>query len=225
MRSNPSERLVIYMMKKLSLLLIALGLTGCAGFVQTSSTTFHGSEHINRGSIAVLPIDKTQEGSLEFRSVSEHLTKKLTQVGYTSTTSSEKPMFAAFITYGIDNGTTSVSSVPLFGQTGGGTSYTTGSVSSYGRTSNFSGTTTTMPTYGMVGAMPVSSTEYKRRVNIDIWKNESSPTKVYEMRGLSSGSCGNINAILSHIIDGMFENFPGENGKAKRVNVDWNAKC
>lgn len=202
-----------------------LGLTGCAGFVQISSTNFHGPDHTNRGSIVVLPIDKTQEGSLEFRAVSEYLMTKLTQKGYTAAQVNQKSMYAAVITYGIDNGTTIVSSVPIYGQTGGGTSYTTGSVSSYGRTANFSGTTITMPTYGMVGAMPVSSTEYKRMVNIDIWRNDATPIKVYEMRGLSSGSCGNINAILSNIIDGMFENFPGENGKVKRVNVDWTGKC
>lgn len=213
-------------MKKLFLvLLVTLGLTGCAGFVNTSSTTFHGPAHVNRGSLVVYPIDKSQEGSLEFRAVSEYLTKKLNENGYNTAQLSERPMYSAFITYGIDNGSTSVSSVPIFGQTGGGTSYTTGTVNSYGRTANYSGTTTTMPTYGMVGAMPVSSTEYKRRVNIDIWKNDEKPTKVYELRGMSSGSCGNINAILFNIIDGMFANFPGENGRAKSVNVDWNGKC
>jgi uncharacterized protein YceK len=206
-------------------IVIVLGLTGCAGLIKTSSTTFHGPEHNNRGSIAVLPIDKTQEGSLEFRAVSEYLTRKLNQTGYTIPAVDVKPMYAAFITYGIDNGTTSISSVPIFGQTGGGTSFTTGSISSYGQTSTFSGTTTTMPTFGMVGTMPVSSTEYNRKVNIDIWKNDAPPKKVYEVRGVSSGSCGNINAILFGIIDGMFENFPGESGKAKSVIVKWNGKC
>ena len=205
--------------------LLMLGLTGCAGFVNTSSTTFHGPEHTNRGSLLVSPIDKTQEGSLEFRAVSEYLTKKLNQNGFNAIQVGERPMYSAFITYGIDNGNTSISSVPLFGQTGGGTSYSSGTVNSYGRTANYSGTTTTMPTYGIVGVMPVSSTEYKRRVNIDIWKNEDKPIKVYEMRGMSSGSCGNINAILFNIIDGMFANFPGENGRAKSINVDWKGKC
>lgn len=213
------------MIKLLFVAFVMLGLTGCAGYVKTSSTTFHGPEHTNRGGLLVLPIDKTQESSLEFRAVSEYLTKKLTQNGFNASQVGESPMYSAFITYGIDNGNTSISSVPLFGQTGGGTSYTTGTVNSYGRTGNFSGTTTTMPTYGMVGVMPVSSTEYKRRVNIDIWKNEDRPIKVYEMRGLSSGSCGNINAILFNIIDGMFANFPGENGRAKTIDIDWNGKC
>jgi hypothetical protein len=213
------------MMKILGSLLMVLMLTGCAGFVQTSSTTFHGQNHASRGSIVVTPIDKTQQESLEFKSVGDYLTKKLLQSGYTQAATNEKPMFAAFITYGIDSGNTSVSSVPIFGQTGGGTSFTTGSVNSYGRVANFSGTTTTMPTYGVVGARAVSSTEYKRRVNIDIWRNDNNPTKVYEMRGLSSGSCGNINSVLFNIIDGMFKNFPGESGRAKGATIEWNGNC
>jgi hypothetical protein len=214
-------------MKKLIMIsILTIALSGCAGLgVQTSSTTFHGPEHSNRGNIAVFPIDKSQEGSLEFRAVSEYLVKKLTEKGYVAAPSGDNPMYAAFITYGIDNGTTSVSSVPLFGQTGGGTSFSSGTVSSAGGIANFSGTTTTMPTYGVIGAIPVSSTEYKRKVNVDIWKREATPVKVYEIRGVSSGSCGNINAILFNIIDGMFANFPGISGKSENVEVEWNGKC
>ncbi len=199
-------------------------LSGCAT-VEISSTTFHGPEHSDRGRISVLPLDKTQEGSLEFQAVSNYLIKKLTEKGYEPVTADRGAEYVAFITYGIDNGKVSVSSVPLYGQTGGGTSYTTGSVSSYGRTSTFSGTTTTMPTFGVVGAMPVSSTEYTRKVNIDIYKNQYPPAKVYEMRGISTGSCGNINAIIPFIIDGMFVKFPGINGKSSTSRVDWNGSC
>jgi len=119
-----------------------------------------------------------------------------------------------------------MSSVPLYGQTGGGTSFSSGSISSGTRYGSYSGTTTTMPTYGMVGIMPVSDTEYRRAVNIDVFKRtDTAPLKVYEIKGISSGSCGNINSIIFTIIDGMFKNFPGDNGKTKRVNVDWDGSC
>ena len=213
-------------MKKLVFLFaIAFALTGCANFVQTSSTTFQGQEHFERGTISVLPFDKSQEGSLEFQSVSNYLLKKLAE-GYVPVQAGSQSTYVAYITYGIDNGKTTMSSVPLYGQTGGGTSYSSGTVSSGTRSGSYSGTTTTMPTYGVVGVMPVSGTEYKRAVNIDIFKRTgTTPTKVYEIKGISTGSCGNINSILFSIIDGMFKNFPGENGKTKRVNVDWNGKC
>lgn len=214
-------------MKKIFFLFaVAFALTGCANFVQTSSTTFQGQEHFERGTISVLPFDKSQEGSLEFQSVSNYLLKKLAENGYVPVQAGSQSTYVAYITYGIDNGKTTMSSVPLYGQTGGGTSYSSGTVSSGTRSGSYSGTTTTMPTYGVVGVMPVSGTEYKRAVNIDIFKRTSTnPIKVYEIKGISTGSCGNINSILFSIIDGMFKNFPGENGKTKRVNVDWNGKC
>jgi len=205
---------------------MAFALTGCASFVQTSSTTFQGQGHFERGTISVLPLDKSQEGSLEFQSVSNYLLKKLAENGYVPVQAGRESTYVAYITYGIDTGKTTMSSVPLYGQTGGGTSFSSGTVSSGTRTGSYSGTTTTMPTYGVVGVMPVSGTEYKRAVNIDVFKRtNTTPIKVYEMKGISSGSCGNINSILFSIIDGMFKNFPGDNGKTKRVNVDWNGKC
>lgn len=211
--------------------LVALGflLTGCASltpYVQTSSTVFQGQEHLERGTISVLPLDKSQDGSLEFQTVSNYLLKKLAEAGYVPVQAGSQSTYVAYITYGIDSGKTTMSSVPLFGQTGGGTSFSSGSVSSGTRTGSYSGTTTTMPTYGVVGAMPVSGTEYKRAVNIDVFKRTSTnPIKVYEMKAISTGSCGNINSILFSIIDGMFKSFPGENGKTNRVNIDWNGKC
>jgi hypothetical protein len=214
------------MTKLIILFAMTFALTGCASFVQTSSTTFQGQEHFERGTISVLPFDKSQEGSLEFQSVSNYLLKKLAESGYVPVQAGSQSTYVAYITYGIDNGKTTTSSVPLYGQTGGGTSFSSGTVSSGTKSGSYSGTTTTMPTYGLVGVMPVSGTEFKRAVNIDVFKRTSAtPIKVYEMKGISTGSCGNINAILFSIVDGMFKNFPGENGKTQRVDVNWNGKC
>ncbi len=202
-------------------------ISGCA-FIQTTSTPFHGEGHYQRGTITVLPLDKEQANSLQFRNVSQHLLRKLSEQGYTPVSSSSKPEFIAFITYGIDSGKVVNSSVPIYGQTGGGASFTSGNITnSSGRMSSFNATTTTMPTYGIVGSMPISTREYKRDVNIDIYRNvpSNAPTKVYEIRAFSSGSCGNINAVVNSILDGIFRNFPGQNGQSRRIQVEWNGSC
>lgn len=215
-------------MKSLKILFLigVVALTGCT-VIQTSSTTFHGAKHEQRGQISVLPLDASQTGSLEFSAVSEYLLKKFAETGYSTIEMQPSADYVAFITYGIDSGQTSSTTVPIYGQTGGGTSYSSGTVSSGGRYGTYSGTTTTMPTYGMVGAVPVQSTVYKRVVNIDVYrKNQGQqPLKVYEMKGVSAGSCGNINMVLFHIIDGMFKNFPGVNGQTKLVEVPFNKDC
>lgn len=208
-------------------LISTLLMTGCASYVQTSTTTFYGPEHFNRGTIVVAPIDKDQASSLQFKSVADYVLQKLAMVGYIPTTPDKKPRFTAYITYGIDNGKVTTSSVPIYGQTGGGTTYSSGTVTSGSKTGSYSGTSTTMPTYGMVGSMAVSGSIYRRQVNLDIFENVvgKDPVKVYETRAQSEGSCGNINGILFNIIDGMFKNYPGENGKTQKVNTDWTGAC
>lgn len=206
---------------------VSLVLTGCGSFVRTNSTTFHGDSSEERGAIAVLPLDDQQRESLSFKSVSEYLLRKLSEKGYTPTKNPAEAKFLTFISYGIDNGKSTVSSVPIFGQTGGGTSYSSGTVTgSGGGYANYSGTTTTMKTYGVVGNAVSSGTEFKRDVNIDIYKvTESKPVKKYELRGVSYGSCGTINGILPNIIDGMFTEFPGQSGKSKSVDIKWEGDC
>ena len=210
-----------------SFLATAFLLTGCSSFVRTNSTTFHGDFSEERGTIAVLPLDELQRESLSFKSASDYVLRKLSEKGYKPTKSRDEAKFVAFISYGIDNGKTTVSTVPVFGQTGGGTSYSSGTVTgSGGGYANYSGTTTTMKTYGVVGTALRSGTEFKRDVNIDIYKvSESKPLKKYELRGVSYGSCGTINSILPTIIDGMFTEFPGQSGKSKLVEVKWDGAC
>jgi hypothetical protein len=211
-----------YILSLMSIFLMA----GCATRgVETSVTTFHGGQHEQRGVIAVLPIDGSQTNSLEFNAVSNYLLKKFESVGYVSDEKTKTAEYFAYITYGIDNGKTTSSTVPIFGQTGGGTSFSSGTVNSGNRFGSYSGTTTTMPTYGMIGAVPVDTTVFKRVVNIDVYKKETQIQKKYELRGVSVGTCGNINVVLYNIIDGMFTNFPGVNGQTKVVEIPLNGKC
>lgn len=198
-------------------ILLATLASGCVSpSIQTSSTIFHGEGNEARGTIGVAPLNAAQEKSLEFKMVSEYVQKKLVQKGYVDGNWKSSD-YMAYVTYGIDTGRTTSANVPIYGQTGGGTSYSSGTVSSGAKIATYSGTTYTMPTYGVVGAMPVNTTTYRRVVNIDVfrWNGGKDPVKVYEMRGVSTGACGNINAVVLHIIDGMFANFPGENGKTR----------
>lgn len=211
-----------YIFSLLSVVLMA----GCATpAVKTSVTIFHGAQHEQRGVLAILPIDGSQTNSLEFDAVSSYVMKKFESVGFVSDQKTQIAEYFGYITYGIDTGKTTFSTVPIFGQTGGGTSYSSGTVNSGNRFGTFSGTTTTMPTYGMIGAVPVQSTTYKRVVNIDVYKKGAQIQKIYELRGVSVGSCGNMNLVLYYIIDGMFKNFPGANGKPELVEVPTTGNC
>jgi len=207
------------MSRILFVIVSTFALSGCLT-LRSNITTFHGENHIERGTIRVMPINDEQKNSLEFLAVKNRLIEKLIKQGYLVVSDQKISQFTAFITYGIDSGKVVTSSVPIYGQTGGGTSLTTGNIySNTGRSMNYNSTTTTMPTYGMVGSMPVSGREYTRELNIDIY-NTQAQKKVYEIRVKSLGSCGNINAVIPGMLDATFKKFPGISGQTERVDVD-----
>lgn len=219
------------MMKYLLIVLIAASLQACAPIekreIHTNATVFHGEGHEVRGTIIALPIDKTQEDSLQFKTLSNYVLGQLSRYGYAPANSVSDSQYLVFMTYGINNGQTERTSVPIFGQTGGGTTYTSGVVHGTNGLATYSGTSRTMPTYGVVGAVPVDTTTFKREVNIDIYKKngKDKSVKVYEMRAISSGSCGDINAVIYKIIDSMFTSFPGVNGQSNLVKLPWEGNC
>jgi hypothetical protein len=214
------------MAKFFACLLLVSTLFGCAQ-VRTNITTFHGEGSEDRGAIIVLPLNDEQRDSLAFKAVSQRVATRLSVKGYRLARTREDAKLVAFISYGIDNGKTSVTSAPVYGRTGGGTSQSQGTITgSGGSSATYRGTTTTMTTYGVVGIATSAETEYKRDVNIDIYNvTGAKPVKAYELRAFSIGSCGNIHAIIDSIIDGMFEEFPGQSGKTTQVDVKWDGKC
>lgn len=212
---------------RLLALACAAALAGCAAHVRTNATYFHGPGVSDRGTIAVMPMDDQQKNSLEFRAVADAVGRKLAQNGYTVIADPVAAKYVYFVTYGIDNGRTVSGAVPLYGQTGGGTAYTTGTFRSpSGSSTTYTGTTTRMPTYGVVGAAPVSATIYKRDLNIDIYRQGATNSpKVLEIRVTSQGSCGNMNSVVFDLVEAVFKTFPGNNGQVMRVDVPATSSC
>ena len=125
--------------------------------------------------------------------------------------------------------TTHVGSTPIYGQTGGGTTYQSGTGSAYGSGGyaygSYSGTSYTMPTFGVVGSRTYSYnvTTYTRNLAMDIVIRESlntkTPKKVYEARVISKGSCGQIAQVMDEILEALFQEFPGESGRARTITI------
>jgi hypothetical protein len=135
-----------------------------------------------------------------------------------------EPDMLVYFGYGIDDGQTVSGSMPLYGQTGGGTSYSYGHVNtSYGTSASYSGTTYTAPTYGVVGSIPYSTRIYNRSLWLEILdaktSTASSPVKVFEGRVQSSGGSSDIAAVLPTMIEALFKNFPGPSGKTETINL------
>ena len=203
-------------------------LSGCAT-VHTKTTAFYIPDYKNTGTIAVVAADATVNSSLEFAHYKKKFEQKLAANGYTIVSNPSEAQYIALVAYGIDSGKSSIVSTPIFGQTGGGSTYSSGTVYSSRGSATYSGTSYTMPTYGVVGSATSSQTMYTRAIALDIVDAQSlkdgAPKKVYEARAKSSGSCSVIAGVFDAILEGMFKDFPGISGKVRSVNVTWDGDC
>jgi hypothetical protein len=193
-------------------------LSGCATFVETKVSAFHELEQPLSGVTYALVPTKEQEGSLEFQSYAKIVKSELEKRGLTEAPFNQAK-YAIFMFYGISDGKQVVSSYPIFGQTGTSSSYTTGTVTSYGNTASYSGTTYKNPTYGVVGSGTSTDTVFTRYLNIDIIDIAKSGNgkvqKVYEGKANSSGSSGQLAPVMPAIIRSVFEDFPGKSGASR----------
>lgn len=201
-------------------LLVAL-FSGCASFVKTKVSAFHELEHPLTGVAYALVPTKEQEGSLEFQSYAKIVKSEFAKHGMTEA-SFDQAKYAIFMFYGINDGKQVASSYPIFGQTGTSGSYTTGTVTSYGNTASYSGTTYKTPTYGVVGYGSDTDIIFTRYLNIDIVDIAKSGNgkiqKVYEGKAISSGSSSQLAPVMPAIIRSIFEEFPGKSGASRTSN-------
>ena len=205
-------------MRNIVLVLLFALLGGCASFVETRVSAFHELEQPLSGATYALVPTKEQEGSLEFQSYAKLVMVELGKRGMTEAPFNQAK-YAIFMFYGIDDGKQVVSSYPIFGQTGTSSSYTTGTVTSYGNTASYSGTTYKTPTYVVVGSGTSTDTVFKRYLNIDIIDIAKSGNgkvqKVYESKAISSGSSGQLAPVMPAIVRSVFEDFPGKSGASR----------
>ena len=208
-----------------------LTLYGCiAPRVVVNKTIYYGPANTERDSIYVVAYQDALNNTLEFKNYKSKIDLQLKKVGYEIANDPESAKFLALVSYGIDSGQTKTGSVPIVGQTGGGTTFHSGTVSTLGGGfGSYSGTSYTMPTFGIVGSMPVSNTLYTRNIAIDIVRastlNEETPERIFEIRAQSRGRCSVINEVFDEILEGTFKNFPGENGKNQRVEIQPVTDC
>jgi len=200
-------------------LLFALLLSGCGAFLVSDVTVFHdfSQQNVAGTSYAIIPL-KEQEGSLEYKSYEAIVRQELNAKNLR-----EAPLDQAdvvvFFSYGIDSGQNVATSYPIFGQTGVSSSYSTGTVQTYGNTASYSGNTTYTPTYGVVGSGTARHTEYTRVLILDLLDRKTladgKTKKVYEGKVVSRGSTGQLAPVLPTMVQVLFEEFPGKNGTTR----------
>ncbi len=109
---------------------------------------------------------------------------------------------------------------PVYGQVGFGPVVGFGTVHTVGRGGRRYGTVTyySPPSYGVVGAVPVSQTVYDRRLQITA--RGKNGAEVFQFRCQSTGGIPEISRVLPAMIDAAFDDFPGESGKTEHLRQE-----
>jgi len=203
----------------LIMMLSLILLSGCAGLVKSRVTVFHqfGETSIPKTYLFV-PM-KGQKSSLEYKTYIELVRQQLNKFQYRETAQNEAPDVIIVLNYGIDSGKEKSMSFPVYGQTGVSSSTTHGTLNTYGNHGTYSGTTTYIPTYGVVGSSTMSATEYTRGLWLYIVDAKSVGTKdlnvLYEASVKSSGSSDQLPCVMPAMIEALFKEFPGKNGDTR----------
>jgi hypothetical protein len=193
--------------------------------VHSNISTFHRLPAGADGkTFVVMPSDKNKNGSLEFDTYARRVAAKLSARGYRPVElAQQQPDYVVFLDYAIDGGKTMTGSTPIIGQTGGGTTYHSGSVMGTGGSAFYSGYSYTPPTYGVVGQAPYSTTVYTRILVLEVLDAPKLLTgtveKLYETKVVSAGSIGNLPDVVPAMIEAIFKDFPGLSGATRRVSV------
>ena len=141
-------------------------LSSCAAPFRTQVTRFHQLPVKGAGeSFNVTAPMKDQR--LETQQHLSRMASGLVKHGWRFTNSASAD-YSVRVDYGISDGREVHGVMPLYGQTGGGTTtYSSGNASAYGSSGSYasgtySGTSYTPATYGLVGAVPTVSTVFDR---------------------------------------------------------------
>lgn len=210
------------MRKTLLLAIVCAVLVGCAQLIRSQISIFHELPRGATPTYAFLQF-KEQEGSLEHKTYENHIRQQLVAKGYREVPL-ENAEVVVFIQYGIDTGRQIVYSYPIIGQTGVTSSYTTGTIQSYGGGyATYSGSTFHTPVYGVVGAGTRSRTEYSRFVRLDLVDRAAlsggNIKRVYEGRVTSQGSSGQLSAVMPAMVRALFEDFPGKSESIRTITL------
>ena len=202
--------------KILSLVALASVLTSCAT-VKSDVTRFHTLPPKGNGqTFTIHPV--SSRNPLEFGTYAARAASHLEKYGWIQTNPGSAD-YTVLIDYKMGGSHEHHGEVPIMGQTGGGTTYHSGSVNTYGTYGStygsYSGTSYTPATFGVVGSEPYSVTVHDRYLDMKI--RDRGGRSVFEGRVVSTGSSADIAAVLPQMIDSLFTKFPGESGTTKRV--------
>lgn len=213
-------------------LLFVLSLVACSPFqtyLKTDTRVFYKDSFATRGSIVVLAGDINVNNSLEFDLYKQKVQEKLVTQGFSVATDIESAHFAALLLYAVDDGKQMLKYTPIYGQTSERiNSFSDIAYNEEGK-AVFIRRNYVSPTFGVVGASAETKTSYRHSLALDIVEAESlsqdTPVKLFESRTISTGKCPVTVEVFDEMLEAMFTDFPGENGRNRSQRVASEVNC
>ena len=213
-------------------LLLILSMAACSPLIthiKTDTTAFYAETFETNGSIVVLPGDISLNNSLEFDFYKQKVQENLKAVGFSIADNIETADFAALLLYAVDDGKQSVVYTPIYGQTSRRiNSYSDIAYDEKGR-AVYIRRNYLSPNFGVVGASADAKINYRQTIALDIVKANSlkddKPSKLFEGRTISSGECPVIVEVFDELLEAMFIDFPGENGRNRSQTIESITNC
>ncbi len=205
--------------------LIAVGLTVASCMrVQGEVSSFSSLSPTTYGEPFFMLPNEQQATSLEFNQYASSVARRLERKGWYRVMDSSKAKYVVLLDYGVAGSSTKTGSMPVYGQTGGGTTSHTGTFNTYGggygsSFGSYSGSSYTMPTWGVVGSQSYSYTYYQRYFQMKVI-DSITDAPVYETKAASEGSASTFGQVAECIFDMALADFPLQSSSSGSVLMD-----
>ena len=171
----------------------------------------------------ILP-NEQQATSVEFSQYSSSVSKRLQRKGWYRVMDASEAKYIVLLDYGVASSSTKTGSVPIIGQTSGGTTSHSGTFNTYGggygsSYGSYSGSSYTMPTWGVVGSRAYSYTTYQRYFQMKVI-DRTSDAPVFETKAASEGTSATFGQVAECIFDMALANFPLQSSSSSSVFMD-----
>lgn len=215
-------------MKNFKLLIMAVAIlifAGCSPRIQVSINSIGSTPHEYQSYILLSGMKDTNPNDLQYKEYAGYINNALQDKGFKQVDFANADI-VVFLYYGISDPVNEQYSYskPIYGQTGVSSSYSSGTLNSYGNMATYSGTTTYTPTYGVVGSQNYSGTKtnYIRHIVLDAvdakkYKDTQEIQSLWKTTIMSTGSSSDLRTVFPILLGAGKEYIGTNTGKAIMV--------
>lgn len=216
------------------LIAMALLLSACGTNIYSAVSSYSAKAPPPGSTYILYPAKEGVEpADFEFAEYAAHVQRALGVKGWRRVAIGQTADMGILVDYGIGEPRQTVNTavIPTYGQTGVSSATTTGTVSTFGRSSTVSATTTYTPQYGVTGYVPITqtATEYDRFLILYAYQlplePNAKPSEIWRTAVASSGSTGDLRAIVPYLAMAASPHIASNTGKALPVTLQMDGKA